>query len=481
MPTGTSIFRPPRRGLARHALLAALLLAGRALHAQQQPPRGRIEGEIRDSVHARPLGGAIVMVTRLSPEPAQYYNAVTDDKGRFRFDTLSEGRYAVAFLAPFLDSLDLVLPARHVTLAHGEHTRVDMATPSGATLRAAACPGLKLPAGQGAVVGEVTDADSDRPIAGAVVAVTWIDLAFDKATMRAETKDHGGSVRADSLGQFRMCGIPTDTQLLLQVQHQKLAGSPVTLFVDDTAGVARRVFSLSPSGARPIMDIVPTDADTMPPPPLTGPAVLTGTVRGQDGTPLAGVQVRVVDARSSTLTDSLGRFSLSRLPAGTQTAQARKLGYFVASGQVELRSGRAVEWEVRLSRVVSLDSVRIIAQRARYREFESTRKRGFGRYFDEAAIARQNAFHATDLFRMMPGLRVVPDANGFGSRVLSTRGSGFGRYCEMSVVIDGVRDQDINFVSPSDIGAMEVYVSAVGAPPQYTRGECGVIVIWTKR
>jgi hypothetical protein len=466
----------------RFALLIVLVGAAPAALRAQQPPRGRIEGEIRDSVHARPLAGALVMTTRVSPEPARYYSMVTDEKGRFRFDTLPAGRYSVAFVAPFLDSLDVVLPWREVTLAEGEQARLDMATPSGATLRAAACPGLSVPAGQGALVGQVTDADSERPIAGAVVAVSWTDLTFDKATMRADVKDHGGSVRADSLGQYRMCGIPSDTRLLLQVQHQKLAGAPVVVFVDDTVGVARRVFSLSPSGARPISDVgLPTTDDTMPPPPLTGTAILTGTVRGQGGQPLAGVQVRVVDAASSTLTDSLGRFSLSGLPAGTQTAQARKLGYFIGHGQVELRSRRAVGWEVQLSRFVSLDSVRIIAQRSRYREFESNRKRPFGSYLDEEEIAKRNAFKTTDLLRMIPGLRVVPDGSGFDSRVISTRGSGMSRYCQMDVVIDGMRDQDINFIHPNDIGAMEVYVSPLGAPAQYTRGQCGVIVIWTKR
>jgi hypothetical protein len=330
--------------------------------------------------------------------------------------------------------------------------------------------------------GQVTDADSERPIAGAVVAVSWTDLTFDKATMHADVKDHGGSVRADSAGQYRMCGIPTDTRILLQVQHQKLAGAPVVVFVDDTIGLARRVLSLSASGARPMLDAgVATTDDTMPPPPLTGTAVLNGTVRGQGGQPLAGVQIRVVDAAPSTLTDSLGRFSLSGLPAGTQTAQARKLGYFIGHGQVELRSRRAVGWEVQLSRFVSLDSVRIIAQRSRYREFENNRKRPFGRYLDEEEIAKRNAFKTTDLLHMIPGVRVVPDRSGFDSRVISTRGSGMSRYCQMDVVIDGMHDQDINFIHPNDIGAMEVYVSPLGAPAQYTRGQCGVIVIWTKR
>jgi outer membrane receptor for ferrienterochelin and colicin len=68
------------------------------------------------------------------------------------------------------------------------------------------------------------------------------------------------------------------------------------------------------------------------------------------------------------------------------------------------------------------------------------------------------------------------------AKVVSTRGamSISGAGCQVDVVIDGMPHQDINFVQPSDIGAMEVYRGPAGAPPQYDSA-CGVIVIWTKR
>jgi hypothetical protein len=50
----------------------------------------------------------------------------------------------------------------------------------------------------------------------------------------------------------------------------------------------------------------------------------------------------------------------------------------------------------------------------------------------------------------------------------------------VNVVIDNMQHQDINWVQPSDIGAMEIYAGPAGAPVQYDRA-CGLIVIWTKR
>ena len=54
---------------------------------------------------------------------------------------------------------------------------------------------------------------------------------------------------------------------------------------------------------------------------------------------------------------------------------------------VELRAGRTVEQDMRVNRiVVTLDSIRVLAQRSRYREFDENRKhRGIGKFFDEFA------------------------------------------------------------------------------------------------
>ena len=43
-----------------------------------------------------------------------------------------------------------------------------------------------------------------------------------------------------------------------------------------------------------------------------------------------------------------------------------------------------------------------------------------------------------------------------------------------------MQHQDINLISPADIGAIEAYPGSAGAPMPYDAA-CGVIVIWTKR
>jgi hypothetical protein len=458
--------------------MVLLLFVARSAGAQATVT-GRLEGTITDSVHARPLAAANVLAVRVDPQPSVSAGATTDARGRYRLDTLPAGRYMVEFASAFLDSLEITLPPREVTIAQGGTARADFAIPSGRTLRAAACPGLELAKETGAIVGRVLDADTDRPIGGATVATSWTELAVDRATMRTAYEERSGAVTTDSLGQYRMCGVPTDNWLLVQVQHAGRIGSPLRLSVPDSAGVVVRALSISPSSARPIADSV-SRSDSAALPALTGTASLDGVIRGVGGLPLAEAQVRVLGAAATARSDARGRFSLGDLPAGSQVIEVRRVGYLLSQQPVELRAGRTASQDVRLQRIVTLDSMRVLAQRSRYREFEEHRKHnGFARFMDADQIADRNPFEMSDLIRIIPGFRV----SGFGidAKVTSARGvTSMGGWCETNIVMDGMQHQEINLIHPSSVGAIEAYAAGGPIPPQYD-GHCGVIVIWTKR
>jgi hypothetical protein len=467
------------------ALLASVVTT--SLLPAQTVATGTIAGTIADSVHAKPAAGATVLLTRLSPEPSEFRSTVTDDRGRFRFDTLVAGRYSVAFATDYLDSLSINVPPREVTLAAGRLERVNFATPSGATLRAAACPGLQLSSAKGAIVGQVSNADSDTPLGGAQVAVSWTELAVDSA-VHAVTTQRGGLVAADSLGHYRLCGVPTDTYLMLQVQDSGRAGSVLTLTVGHEGGVLRRDLSLSFSSARSIasLDSAATAAarhDTVAAPLLTGTAIVSGVVHGAADQLLPQAEVRIRGAAGMTRTDSAGRFTLAGQPAGSQVLETRHIGFLLSQTPVELRSGRAANVSVTLARIISLDSIRVVAQRSRYPEFESRRqsRAGNGHFLDEEQIEHQHAIQASDLLRMVHGFRV--EGSGLDTKVFTTHGnfelSGMGP-CEANIVVNGVEHQDINLIDPTNIGAIEAYAGPADAPIEYDR-PCGVIVVWLKR
>ena len=470
------------RLLARVAALGWLGAASARGQATSPAPRlGALAGEVRDSLHARSLAAATVMVRRVSAGPEEFRSVFTDERGRFRVDSLAPGRYAVSFAAPLLDSLDLVMPDQVVELAPGERRALLLATPSATALRAAACPGLALATGRGAVFGEVTDAATDRPLAGATVVVGWNDLVLDRATLHAEVTPRTGAVTTDSSGLYRLCGVPTDSPLALQVQRGGGAGAAVDVVVSDSVGITRRNLSFAASAALADTTTTPAARPIARLPDSVGTATLRGQVRGVAG-PVAGVQLQLENTHRTVQSDSLGRYLLSDLPAGTQMLDARRIGYGRERTVVELRAGQATTQDLQLTRIVSLDSIRIVAQRARYPEFEQHRRRGWGRFLDETEILRRNPIETSDLLRMMPGVRVgYQDGQ---TTVFSARGrtSFGGGGCPLNVIVDGMDHMEIDLVHPSDVAGIEAYPSTIGMPVEYAlRSPCGAIIIWTKR
>jgi Carboxypeptidase regulatory-like domain len=288
-------------------------------------------------------------------------------------------------------------------------------------------------------------------------------------------------VTTDSLGRYRICGLPTDGWLLVQVQHDGRTGSPLRLLVPEEAGVVVKELSISTQSAQPLVAQAGANADSAAAPLLTGTAAVSGVVLGVGGLPLPEAQVRVIGAASVARSDVRGRFTLGDLPAGSQVLEVRHIGYLLAQQPVELRGRKSVSQDVRLQRIVNLDSIRVLAQRSRYREFEQHRKsNGYGRFLDADQLARHSAFELSDVIRMIPGFRV----SGFGldAVVTSSRGvTSINGRCEVNIVMDGMEHQQINLNHPTSVGAIEAYPA--GGPPgplQYD-GRCGMIVIWSKR
>jgi hypothetical protein len=472
--------------------LLALLCAGAPLDAQDVAPTGRLEGTVRTSVHSRPVQGSSITLARLEPaEPALAVSAKPDERGRYRLDSLPAGRYMIQLTHEMLDSLDLALPTDEVNIVAGQTARAQFSLPTSIALRNAVCRGLTLTTGTGAVAGRVANADTDVPLANADVAISWTDMSVDRKTLRSSVEEHTGWVRTGPRGEYRICNVPVGNWLLIQLQYAGRASNVVRVSVSEDEGVIMRNLSLSVN-ASPTLgkldsigavapDVVPdVKHDTSAGLLLVGTSTVTGTVRGAGGRPLSGVELRVVNARSTTRTDDEGRYSLSGLPAGTQLLLVRRIGYLVGDVAVELRPNRSIIQDVQLQRVVSLDSMRVIAQRARYAEFEDNRRNNpFGRFLTVDQIEARHVLEVGQLLEHLAGFSVRgsgPDAVVFSNSARSARSN----CAEANVVIDGSDHGHINYVPPREVAAIEAYAEPAGAPGQY-RAECGLIVIWTKK
>ena len=463
----------PSRALAV-ALLGAALLAATTT-AGAQTAAGRLEGRVIDSTRAAPLAGAQVSVTRLGAEREITHVDTTDAKGRFAFERLEAGDYAIGFSNALLDSLEFGGPVRRVAVRPDDVVRAELATPSGSTLRSLACPGMTLAKGTGALLGIVTDLDTDKPLAGAQVAAMWTELTFDRGILKAMTLERSGGAISDSLGQYRLCGVPTDSWLLVQVQHGERIGSAFQLSIPDAAGVHVRHLSFSREGAyeRAALDSALRDS-TRKLEPLVGTATLSGIVRGSGGRPIAEAEVRVVGSKPTTRTDANGWFTLTGLPSGTHELEVRELGFPVQRLPVELRRGSTLRQEIQLEGVQTLEGMRTVGRRTRYEKFETNRRLSLtGLFLTQEQIEKRHAQNTSELFSSFAAFRVV--GNGPDAVVLNARGG-----CRPNVVVDYMQFQEINLIPPSLIAGIEAYPTTNGAPAEFTN-LCGVIRIWVKR
>ena len=223
-----------------------------------------------------------------------------------------------------------------------------------------------------------------------------------------------------------------------------------------------------------------TDVSAASEGPLSGSSTLSGVVRGTAGAPVSDAEVRVWGTVAVGRTDASGRYSLSGLPAGTQMLEVRRIGFAVAERSVELRDGATATSDVQLQRIVSLDSMRVVAMRTRYPEFEKLREHGaFGWFLGPDEIAKQNVGLTSTIVEKMPGFRVV--GYGWNAAVTTDRGANPSGACKTNVVIDGMENQSINDVHPNDIGVIAAYRGGMMAPAEVSNTSCGVIMIWTKR
>jgi hypothetical protein len=460
----------------RFAILAtsSVLLARPA--AAQGSGRGRLEGTVTDSVHARPFAGVHVVAASAHGRAESRVAAATDTSGRFHIDSLPLGRYLVGFESPLLDSLEITVAPQEVSVSEGRAAQVELALPPATKLRSAICSGATLPADKGVLYGHVVDATTEAPLAGAVITAVWRELTIDKKTLRPDNAQRVASVKTDSTGWYRLCGVPTGTRVSFLLQYRERSSPVVRAVVDDTLGILIRHLSLDTTG--PIADA--ESADTLSASAM-GTARLAGVVRGTGGAPLASAELRVLGTRATARTDATGAYSIANLPAGTQLLEVRHIGYAAVEKAFELRSGETVVGDVELQRVVNLDSIRVVAVRSRYSEFnEHRRNTTFGVFLDPDAMSRQHDPWMSDVIMKIPGFAVAGE--GPNAKVVSSRGVGSNFCSSANVVIDGMPNQSINDVNPFMVGSVEAYREGEPTPPEYFDHKgCGMIVIWTKR
>ncbi len=487
--------RPIVFAFALLATLGAIRTEAQSSGASRPPSVGSVSGIVRDSLASGNLAGAVVQLVGTGAQESVSLSTTSDSLGRYRIDSVPDGRFMLGFFHPMLDSLGIDAPLREVRVDARAAVRADLAIPSPQVLRAAICAkriGPSTNSDSGALIlGFVRDARTLEPTLDASVTVEWIEFSFASTGISRRTPRFVRKVEPN--GWFALCDVPSSG--IIALTGSKGADSTDRLEIDmPKSGFIRRDLYVAPVPPRiavtPFAESNGT-RDTISRvarPIRTGNGRIVGSIAtAVSGKPVVEAFVSILDGpRTRSATN--GEWTLASAPAGTRMLEVRAVGYYPVRQPVDIVSGAAPVRVVMSTLRAVLDTVRVTASRTfdrRLQRFAERRRSGAGRYLTAEQIAVRQVIQVSELLRTVTGVFLEP---GEAGTTIQLRGS-IGERCLGDVFLDGrylgaISAEELDgWVRPDEIAGIEVYAGA-GIPPEFDRGmsgqNCGSVVIWTK-
>ena len=224
---------------------------------------------------------------------------------------------------------------------------------------------------------------------------------------------------------------------------------------------------------------------------VLGTGGVRGFVRDSGGKGIIGAQISFVGTNLIAETDDSGKFELAKVRPGMLSIRFRRLGYAPDTVDLLVLAGKTIPLEITLARLaVSLTPI-VVSGRADLTGwragFYQRRDVGSGHFFTAEDIEKRNPSQMSDMFRMIPGVTIMPNPYGMIRQQLRFRGARGG--CAPLTWLDGsplaAGEFDIDNLSPRSIEAFEVYTGTI-VPPRFSVAPgigprtCGAIVIWSK-
>jgi hypothetical protein len=414
-------------------------------------PKMTLHGFAYDSLSKHAMTSALIGIAGSSR------STITDSEGFFSFPDLAPGAYRLITQHDALEAIGVPYQVTAALLATGIDS-VTVTMPSFETMWRIACESAPPGRDTALVYGTVRGIGRRKPIGGATVHATWVDV--ESKGRKFDTKRWHLEGLSDSTGTYVLCGVPTQTGLRVRAVNDSAESGIVDVLPLTGRLVDRLDLAMSfDPGAR---------------------GVVTGVVLGRNAVPVGGARV-IAEGAQEVRTDDAGRFTLRGVPLGTQQVEIIAIGLQPVARMVDVSLTDTARIELHVTRPQLLQRVNVIASTVRQQfvaDFNARKTKGLGIFRDSMQISMHASLNT--VFMQVQGVKMVRN------QVFFPRGPG--DTCEPIVWIDGVHVQSIDdllALRPSDLAAFEVYIRELTIPSQYLvrnsrTPQCGAIIAWTK-
>jgi hypothetical protein len=322
--------------------------AGPVFAAEQDG--SRIVGAVFDSLRTGGLEGAEVYAIGTEAR------AVTGFDGRFVMGGLEPGIYEVTFRHRYLDALSWIPEPFLVDVGADTTVQInflapparrvmhDLCGPVEQSRRSAIRPGESIHPPEAILTGTVTDTGG-LPVSGATVRALWREWEMAERSgndrSRVDEGRLGVTATSDAAGRYRICWVPADVPLEVEVLARMAALDP-----GPTPTAA------APSVSRAGGDRFVIDGNTMHGTrDLTLDRGRTGRITGtvtdaEGGMALPGVTMTLVELGRTTITDAAGGFAFDVVPTGELSVRAELEQQTATSSLLLVRAGALVRANV---------------------------------------------------------------------------------------------------------------------------------------
>ena len=439
-----------------HRLLVTALVAATPLGLPAQTSRVSVRGIAFDGLRNQPLRDARIVIV------GGNRSTTTDSRGRFQFDSVIPGVHTFAMQHAALDSLGFNGFSTRATVTNGRD-EVRIALPSFDTFWRAECGG-PVPENAGFVYGTIRSAEDMRPVANAVVQVSWTDMVLHN---KGRTRDvvqrvSRGETRSDSTGSYAACGVAAAHWIRIRAIGPDSSQSS---FVDLPPSIVR-------IQRRDLVVGRVSDADS------STRGAITGLVTDSDGRVFAQARV-ILDGTTEVRTGDDGRFMLRGVASGTRQIEVTSIGLVPITTTVDVPARDTASISVQFAAPVTLSGMKVVGNRTGRviaDEFTARRRQATGYFADSVEVSR---------FQNLPTMLATLPSLVVNNRQSVTMPTATGR-CVPDIRIDGVEAGFGHVVDllPSEVAGVEVYNRALMVPAHFARAgrppECGMILVWTK-